>query len=522
EDDLKTGQTWNSVYEEAETPPHAVTPEHWNPFDKDRRESGRDSMSCKESEEDPATVICVLGTQSCSGAKLPCNGPLKPGTAYAMYVIGHTRGGQMATAQEEFRTLYIEPVKGKAGAVVGGIITALLLMALVFGGAIYLLRLKNRKNVAAQKRTSADPSQLGSSLVHLVHLSTANGSAHKGTEASVGDGQLEDDHRSPVVQDINKPILKCDFEDHIRTMKKDSAYRFADEYERLVELSPQYPSDAARDPANSKKNRFTNIHPFDKSRVPLSVVGNDEKSSYINASFVQGCNGAREYIAAQGPNLTTINDFWRMIWEHDIQTIVMLTQCVEGNKKKCEKYWPDDGKEHVYGTVQVRNDSSERREDYILTQIAVKSDDSSKWRNVQHIFFTAWSDHGTPETPETLIKFVRTCQAIFGPRRGTEPPILVHCSAGVGRTGTFIALDCCLQKLETQDDIDIFHLVLGLRECRRCMVQNEKQYAYLYECVNAVIQETMKGTSKVPDEPIYQNLDELKIIPNRPDCSAHN
>ncbi|EEC12159.1 protein tyrosine phosphatase, putative [Ixodes scapularis] len=201
-----------------------------------------------------------------------------------------------------------------------------------------------------------------------------------------------------------------------------------------------------------------------------------------------------------------------MIWEHDIQIIIMLTQCVEGNKKKCEKYWPDEGKEHVYGTVQVRNESSQRRDDFILTECLVKSDDSSKWRSVRHVFFTGWRDHGTPETPETLIKFVRTCQGMFGPRRGTEPPILVHCSAGVGRTGTFIALDCCLQKLETQDDIDIFHLVLGLRECRRSMVQNEVQYVYLYECVNAVIQEAAKGASN--DEPIYQNLEELNAAPN--------
>uniref|UniRef100_A0A4D5RJG4 protein-tyrosine-phosphatase n=3 Tax=Ixodes scapularis TaxID=6945 RepID=A0A4D5RJG4_IXOSC len=509
---VRTRQAWRTVSMETVVPAHPVTPDHWNPFDKDPRNLEDDPMSCKKFEEDSATLICVLGTQSCSEATLPCNGPLRPGTAYAMYVIGRTRGGEMPTAPEEFRTLFIEPVRGKAGAVVGGIVTALLLMALVFGGAIYILRTKNRKKQASQERTSADTSQLGNSLVHLVHLSTVNGSARKEADVSVEHGTPKDNHRSPVVQDINKPILKCNFEAQMHMMKKDSAYRFSDEYERLVELSPQYPSEAARDPANSKKNRFTNIHPFDKSRVPLSVVGNDEKSSYINASFVQGCNGEREYIAAQGPNLTTINDFWRMIWEHDIQIIIMLTQCVEGNKKKCEKYWPDEGKEHVYGTVQVRNESSQRRKDFILTECLVKSDDSSKWRSVRHVFFTGWRDHGTPETPETLIKFVRTCQGMFGPRRGTEPPILVHCSAGVGRTGTFIALDCCLQKLETQNDIDIFHLVLGLRECRRSMVQNEVQYVYLYECVNAVIQEAAKGASN--DEPIYQNLEELNAAPN--------
>nr|XP_037273381.1 receptor-type tyrosine-protein phosphatase beta-like [Rhipicephalus microplus] len=161
-----------------------------------------------------------------------------------------------------------------------------------------------------------------------------------------------------------------------------------------------------------------------------------------------------------------------MIWEHDVKIIIMLTQFVEGNK----------------------------------------SDDSSKWRSLRHVFFTAWKDHGTPEKPETLVQFVRTCQGMFGPRGGSQPPILVHCSAGVGRTGTFIALDMCLQKLEVDEDIDIFHLVLDLRECRRCMVQNEKQYTYLYHCVASVIDEIYGSTVQTAIKGFRRNASMLSRL----------
>ncbi|XP_077528731.1 tyrosine-protein phosphatase 10D-like isoform X2 [Haemaphysalis longicornis] len=485
--------------------PHIVTPSHWNPFRKGL--SSSDPLNCSALRRKSNARSCILGWEQCDGERSSCNGPLKQGTQYAMYVIGYTQGGSRASEPEVFVT-EIRPVvhSSSTGATVGGIVTAILIMVIIIGVFIVYRRQQERKEQPTSKTSSTDVSNMNNSLDHLVQMSDANGSAEKPSPPDVQyEPPIEMVHH--VLKDINKPIPKKDFKEHLAMMQEDSGYRFADEYERLVELSPQYPSDVARQPANSKKNRFTNIHPFDKSRVPLSVVGDDEQSSYINASFVKGYNAEREYIAAQGPNALTVNDFWRMIWEHDVKIIIMLTQLVEGNKKKCERYWPEDNKEHSYGCVQVRKDSSAERSDFILTELKIKSDDSSKWRNVQHVFFTAWKDHGTPESPETLIRFVRTCQRMFGPRGGAQPPILVHCTAGVGRTGTFIALDMCLQKLEVEDDVDIFHLILELRESRRCMVQNEKQYTYLYNCVDTVIDELYGRSSQ--NDPIYENVGSL-------------
>ncbi|XP_065295074.1 receptor-type tyrosine-protein phosphatase H-like [Dermacentor albipictus] len=505
-EDVENTTTWKDLARNHRTPPHVVTPQDWNPFSKAKDDD--DPLNCEPLRGREGTLICTIGYESCDDDReTPCNGPLRGGTEYAMYVIGYTKGGRRASIPEVFVTALPEE-PSSAGAIAGGILTAIIIMAAILVVLVIHRRRLARQKQASSKRPSAEASNMNNSLVHLVQMSDVNGSTTKPNPTLMQD-EIEMEHH--VIKDINKPIPNAEFRDHLAMMTQDSAYRFADEYERLVELSPQYPSDVARHPANSKKNRFTNIHPFDKSRVPLSVVGDDEQSSYINASFVKGCNADREYIAAQGPNALTINDFWRMIWEHDVKIIIMLTQFIEGNKKKCEKYWPDDNKEHAYGSVQVRKDSTVEREDFILTEFRIKSDDSSKWRSLRHVFFTAWKDHGTPEKPDTLIQFVRTCQSMFGPRGGSQPPILVHCSAGVGRTGTFIALDMCLQKLQVEDEIDIFHLVLDLRECRRCMVQNEKQYTYLYHCVAAVIDEMCGYT--VQNEPIYENVAALMSGP---------
>ncbi|KAL3250571.1 hypothetical protein MRX96_055474 [Rhipicephalus microplus] len=397
EEDLENGTIWKEVSRYQPTPPHIITPQGWNPFLKENH--GEDPLNCEplKGQAGQSTQCTLSDTQ---------------------------KGGSRASYPVVFVTALPEE-PSSAGAIAGGILTAIIIMAAILAVIVIHRRRMARQKQANSKRSSADPCSINNSLMHLVHMSDINGSATKPNPPAMPDEQIEMEHH--VIKDINKPIPKMDFRRHLEMMMKDSAYRFADEYERLVELSPQYPSDVARHPANSKKNRFTNIHPFDKSRVPLSLIGEDEQSSYINASFVKGCNSEREYIAAQGPNALTVNDFWRMIWEHDVKIIIMLTQFVEGNKKKCEKYWPDDNKEHAYGSVQVRKDSAKEKDDFILTEFRIKSDDSSKWRSLRHVFFTAWKDHGTPEKPETLVQFVRTCQGMFGPRGGSQPPILVHC-----------------------------------------------------------------------------------------------
>ncbi|XP_064490204.1 phosphatidylinositol phosphatase PTPRQ-like [Ornithodoros turicata] len=502
--------TWGDVTSKDAVPPYLASPKGWNPFQPGPSRS-YDPMACSVSN---SRAVCILGAQHCpSNAPMPCNGPLKSGKSYAMYVRGYTAGGSRATAPLHFSTEPL-PEKSDAGAIAGGVIGGLIIGLIILAAGVYSKRF--RITIGRQKSQSngnIKAAQITDSSVELVHVSSSNGLPKKGEQAVAENVAMSPEESTiPIVHIPKGPIKKSEFSAYVDDMMKDCGYKFMDEYERLVELSPHYRCDAAREPENSKKNRFTNIHPFDKNRVPLSEINGDPHSSYINASFIQGFNGTREYVAAQGPNVTTINDFWRMVWEHDVRCIVMLTQCVEGNKKKCERYWPDE--EQSYGDVNVKKASVTTHEDYTVTLFSIKSDDSSHWRDLNHVFFTGWPDHGVPETPDKLIEFVRACQKFFGPRTGNQPPIVVHCSAGVGRTGTFIALDYLLQLLQVQETVHIFSLVLQLREGRRCMVQNESQYIYLHKCVKAVLQEDENDTpsSSSPDEPIYENVDSLRDV----------
>ncbi|XP_037524690.1 tyrosine-protein phosphatase Lar [Rhipicephalus sanguineus] len=293
--DVESGIMWKEVSRNQPTPPHVITPQDWNPFAKENHD--QDPLNCEPLRGREGTMICTIGSEICDdNREVPCNGPLRGGAEYAMYVIGYTKGGSRASSPEVFVTALPEE-PSSAGAIAGGILTAIVIMAAILAVFVIHRRRLARQKQANSKRASADAGNMNNSLVHLVQMSDVNGSGTKPSLPAVQDEQIEMEHH--VIKDINKPIPKIEFRSHLAMMMKDSAYRFADEYERLVELSPQYPSDVARHPANSKKNRFTNIHPFDRSRVPLSVVGEDEQSSYINASFVKGCNSDREYIAAQ-------------------------------------------------------------------------------------------------------------------------------------------------------------------------------------------------------------------------------
>ncbi|KAK7108051.1 hypothetical protein V1264_015853 [Littorina saxatilis] len=194
----------------------------------------------------------------------------------------------------------------------------------------------------------------------------------------------------------------------------------------------------------------------------------------------QGENSQREFIAAQGPLPGTIDDFWRMVWENRVSVMVMLTQCVEKGRTKCEKYWPDEGVQEIYGDLVVHLRSQSVLPDYIIRVIDITH--GSQSRMIKHFHFMRWPDHGCPEKTSMLLSFVSSVRAHM-PHSDTGP-MLVHCSAGVGRTGTFIALDQLLRQIHRQTtEVDMFGLVLTMRDHRTQMVQTENQYIYIHDCL---------------------------------------
>ncbi|XP_052216900.1 uncharacterized protein LOC127834857 isoform X8 [Dreissena polymorpha] len=236
-------------------------------------------------------------------------------------------------------------------------------------------------------------------------------------------------------------------------------------------------TNAAIKTANTSKNRYRNMYPYDKNRVILSVIGNDVDTDFINASFIDGYSSPKNYIAAQGPLADTIADFWRMVWENNVRVVVMVTNLVEDSKRKCIQYWPKDAANNCqYGDSTIHLLSEDIHADFVVRTLECNRKGSSK--TITHLHFTAWPDKDVPDTALSLLQFWRKVRSL---KRHEESPWIVHCSAGVGRTGTFIALDYLYDQGVSEKHINVFDAVLLLREQRINMVQTKNQYLYLHE-----------------------------------------
>ncbi|KPP73783.1 hypothetical protein Z043_107109, partial [Scleropages formosus] len=222
----------------------------------------------------------------------------------------------------------------------------------------------------------------------------------------------------------------------------------------------------------------------------------------------------REYIATQGPLPGTKDDFWKMVWEQNVHNIVMVTQCLEKGRVKCDHYWPFDQDPLYYGDLIVQMVSESVLSEWTIREFKMCSllgffpqeDQMNCSRLVRHFHYTVWPDHGVPETTQSLIQFVRTVRDYVN-RTAASGATVVHCSAGVGRTGTFIALDRVLQQLDSKDTLDIYSNVFDLRLHRSHMVQTECQYVYLYQCVRDVLRaRKLRHEQENPLYPVYENV----------------
>ncbi|XP_054828106.1 receptor-type tyrosine-protein phosphatase eta [Eublepharis macularius] len=311
---------------------------------------------------------------------------------------------------------------------------------------------------------------------------------------------------SPIVPKKSKLIKVENFESYFKKQKADSNCGFAEEYEDLRPVGVNQPRFAAELPENKAKNRYNNVLPYDISRVKLSVQ-NHPTNDYINANYMPGYNSKKEFIAAQGPLPNTVQDFWRMIWEKNIHTIVMLTKCIEQGRTKCEEYWPNKQSKN-YGDITVAMTSEIILPEWTIRDFSMEKSDSSVSHPVRQFHFTSWPDHGVPETTDLLISFRHLVQDYM--KQNPPTPTLVHCSAGVGRTGTFIAIDRLIHQMEMENTVDVYGFVYDLRMHRPLMVQTEEQYVFLNQCVMDIIKS--KKEKKV--DLIYQNTNAMAIYEN--------
>ncbi|XP_052761525.1 receptor-type tyrosine-protein phosphatase alpha-like isoform X2 [Mya arenaria] len=231
---------------------------------------------------------------------------------------------------------------------------------------------------------------------------------------------------------------------------------------------------------NMHRNRYKGIYPYDDTRV---IVRGGE-TDYINASYIDGFRKRNAYIAALGPMAKQLGDFgqfWRMVWQQKVEKIVMVTNLVEGEKTKCEQYWPGHGQSKLYGDTEVVCKVEKLYADFIWRQFTLSKDKHNfEERNLHHLQFTAWPDKDIPDNVTSIIEFRQKVNAL---PRTFHGPVIVHCSAGVGRTGTYIALDILTKEGETEGAIDIPGCVLNMRQNRPSMIQTLSQYKFLHQAL---------------------------------------
>jgi len=259
------------------------------------------------------------------------------------------------------------------------------------------------------------------------------------------------------------------------------------EYDRLEMIAPKsrsfteeekyYHFRSALSPFSQQKNRYPDILALEHTRVRLSKQSNQEGSDYINANYI--LDG--KYISCQAPIFSTFSDYWRMIWENSCPIILMLTKLFENGRTKAHIYWPIyDNCTLKFGDISVTKIEEEDYGSHIIRTFQLSK--GAEVRTVYHLHHTSWPDFGVPAATDgvrELVNSVNFCQE----NSRSKGPIVVHCSAGVGRSGTFIAIHWACSLLDRQTSFSILDIVTKLRSERMGMVQNLQQYEFIHLAV---------------------------------------
>ncbi|XP_038305812.1 receptor-type tyrosine-protein phosphatase F isoform X12 [Canis lupus baileyi] len=311
-------------------------------------------------------------------------------------------------------------------------------------------------------------------------------------------------YQTPGMRD-HPPIPITDLADNIERLKANDGLKFSQEYES-IDPGQQFTWENSNLEVNKPKNRYANVIAYDHSRVILTSVDGVPGSDYINANYIDGYRKQNAYIATQGPLPETMGDFWRMVWEQRTATVVMMTRLEEKSRVKCDQYWPARGTE-THGLIQVTLLDTVELATYTVRTFALHKSGSSEKRELRQFQFMAWPDHGVPEYPTPILAFLRRVKACNPLDAG---PMVVHCSAGVGRTGCFIVIDAMLERMKHEKTVDIYGHVTCMRSQRNYMVQTEDQYVFIHE---ALLEAATCGHTEVPARSLYAHIQKLGQVP---------
>jgi len=260
---------------------------------------------------------------------------------------------------------------------------------------------------------------------------------------------------------------------------------------------------------NRIKNRFSNVLPPENTRVPLKMVEGEDGSDYINANFISGFipGSEKAYIATQGPLRETFQDFWRMVWEQNSTVVVMLTKEVEDGRHKCDRYWPEEDESIITDLfkVTVSDQEETQKSELIERKLVLHNLTTNESRPILHLQYIAWPDHGLPTSTTAFLSLLEDADKFDY----TKSPIIVHCSAGIGRSGTFCTVHATIEKLlydlkekpDVEPTLSTAKAVLHARAQRPGMVQTAEQYTFVYRAIlekaEAILKEHEKRQKKI-------------------------
>ncbi|XP_003746201.1 uncharacterized protein LOC100901647 [Galendromus occidentalis] len=287
---------------------------------------------------------------------------------------------------------------------------------------------------------------------------------------------------------IRSPEEAARFTEEYFQKKRDMNYAMSLEYEQIQQDSERLMADQSfgLQPELRLKNRYKNIIPFNNNRVVLQAQNGEVLSTYINASLVKGFDGRAKCIVSQGPKMESLEDFLRMLIEYDVSLIASLLSTididVDQDKRQCSRYWPREvGASEEFGKFSVKLESESRYDCFLRRNLKISGPGVT--HRVAQLHFFRWPDHQTPTKSEDLLTFLSVYRTL---KRGTP---VIHCSAGVGRSGTLVALDFLMDLLEKGERPTISRVVAHLRTQRVSMIQTEEQYVFLYDCIYAAVNE---------------------------------
>ncbi|XP_070293980.1 receptor-type tyrosine-protein phosphatase delta-like isoform X15 [Salvelinus sp. IW2-2015] len=385
--------------------------------------------------------------------------------------------------------------------VVGPVLAVVFIICIVIAILLYKSSKPDRKRAESEARKGSLPNSKeipSHNPTDPVELRRMNFQ----TPGSGDSGYPSNLHLSSMASHPPIPIL--DLADHLERLKANDNLKFSQEYES-IDPGQQFTWEHSNLEVNKPKNRYANVIAYDHSRVLLSAIDGIPGSDYINSNYIDGYRKQNAYIATQGSLPETFGDFWRMIWEQRSANIVMMTKLEERSRVKCDQYWPTRGTE-TYGLIQVTLLDTVELATYCVRTFALYKNGSSEKREVRQFQFTAWPDHGVPEHPTPFLAFLRRVKACNPPDAG---PMVVHCSAGVGRTGCFIVIDAMMERIKHEKTVDIYGHVTLMRAQRNYMVQTEDQYVFIHDALQEAV---TCGTTEVPARNLYAYIQKLTGI----------